>query len=130
MFDARMRTIDEFNREKKFGAARVEMEKAVQAFNEQLRIHPDDPEVLNRIAWILATNDLDRERALQLAKRAATLAPGKSQMLATVAECHYRLGHYEEAIAIQTELLAREPGNDDYWKQLQKFKDAKQKAGR
>ena len=130
LFDARMRTIDEFNREKKFAAAQAEMQRAIQGFNEQLRVHPDDPDVLTHIAWILATNDLDRERALLLAKRAATLAPGRSQMLATVAECHYRLGHYEEAIAIETELVAREPANDEYWRQLQKFKDAKQKAGR
>lgn len=129
-FDARMRAIDEFNHEKNFAAARAEMTRAVGDLNEQLRSHADDPDVLNRIAWTLATNDMDRERALQLAKRAATLAPGRTQMLNTVAECHYRLGHFDEAIAIETELLAREPGNDDYWRQLQKFKDAKQKAGR
>ena len=130
LFDARMRTIDEFNAKKNFAAARTEMERVVQAINAQLRSHPDDPDVLTRVAWILATHDLDRERALELAKRAAVLAPGRLQILDTVAECHYRLGHYDEAIAIETELVAKEPANDDFWKQLQKFREAKQKSGR
>ena len=47
-----------------------------------------------------------------------------------MAECHYRLGHFSEAIAIESELVSKEPANDDFWKQLQKFKDAKQKGSR
>ena len=64
----------------------------------------------------------------ELAKRATALASGNSHMLNTLAECHYRLGHFDEAIAIESELAAKEPANDEYWKQLQKFKDARQKS--
>ena len=130
LIEDRLRAIEQFNKDKNYSAAREEMLRVAEEYNRQLRAHPDDPDLLNRAAWNLSTYDIDKERALQLAKRAATLAPGRREMLATMAECHYRLGHYDEAIAIETELLAKEPANDEYWKQLQKFKDARQKAGR
>ncbi len=129
LFDAHMRSIDEFNRKKNFSAAQEEMKRAVNDLNDELHRKPDDPEVLNSVAWVLATHDIDRERALELAKRAAKLAPEKLYILDTMAECQYRLGHYEEAIAIEANLVTKEPGNDSYWKQLQKFKEAKERMG-
>ena len=47
-----------------------------------------------------------------------------------MAECHYRLGHYDEAISIEAELVTKDPTNDGFWKQLQKFKEAKARSGR
>ena len=129
LMDARMRTIDEFNKAGNFRAARVEMERVVSSFNNELRLKPDDPDVLNDIAWQLATHDIDKPRALELAKRAAVLAPTRTDILDTMAECHFRLGHYDEAIAIESNLVSKEPANDQYWKQLQKFKDAKGRSG-
>jgi len=122
LLEARMESIARFNANKQYSAAQEETQRVVEALNGQLRDHPDDPEVLNRVAWILTTYDLAKERALELAKRAATIAPGKSNILDTMAECHYRLGHVQEAIAIESVLVAKEPGNDHYWRQLQKFK--------
>jgi len=55
LLDARMRTIDEFNRERKFDAAREEMKRLAAMFNDQLKLRPDDPDLLNSIAWTLAT---------------------------------------------------------------------------
>jgi uncharacterized Ntn-hydrolase superfamily protein len=130
LFDARMRSIDEFNHQRRFTAAREEMQRAIQSFNEDLRKRPDDPELMNDIAWALATHDIDLDRAITLAKRAAVLAPGKPHILSTLAECHYRLGHFDEAVAIGAELITKDPSNDEYWKQLQKFKEAKQRGAR
>jgi len=122
LLEARMQSIARFDANKQYSAAQEERKRVVEALNNQLRDHPDDAEVLNRVAWILTTYDLAKERALELAKRAATIAPGKSNILDTMAECHFRLGHVQEAIAIESELVAKEPGNDHYWRQLQKFK--------
>ena len=130
LLDARLRSVDELNRKKRFDAAREEMQRIVSSFNEQLRSRPDDPELLNNIAWALATHDLDKERALELAKRAVRLAPDKPGYFDTMAECHFRLGHYDEAVAIEAELVTKDPTNDSYWKQLQKFKEGKQRGNR
>ncbi len=127
---ARMRSIEQFNRNRNYRAADGEMKRIVEGFNAELRSRPDDPEVLNRVARALAVNDIDRERALELAKRAVLLAPGRNDLMDTMAECHYRLGHYDEAIAIESDLVSKEPSNDVFWRQLQKFKEAKQKSGK
>ena len=127
LLDARIRTIDNLNKNKKFIQADEEKKRLIDLMNAQLRSKPDDPEILNNIAWILASNDLDHERALELAKRAVKLSPQKLSYLDTMAECHYRLGHFDEAIAIESELVTKDPTADEYWKQLQKFKEAKPK---
>lgn len=127
--DAQMRSVEMFNKTKNFRAARAILQQVAASLNAQLRDRPDDPEVLNSVAWTLATNDIDKVRALELAKRAATLSPKDHRILDTLAECHFRLGNFDAAIAIEAELVTKEPANDEYWKQLQKFKDAKQKAG-
>jgi predicted Zn-dependent protease len=129
LFDARMRSVEAFRSDRNFAAAEREMQRLVGSMNAMLRDRPDDPEVLDRVAWTLATNAIDPARALELAKRAATLAPGKPGYLHTLAQCHFALGHMDEAIAIEAELVTKEPGNDEYWRQLQKFKEAKAKAG-
>jgi uncharacterized Ntn-hydrolase superfamily protein len=129
LFETRLRIIDELNRKKKFILADEERKHLAESLNSQIRLRPDDPELLSKIALILTTSELDKERALELAKRAVKLTPDKLSYLDTMAECHFRLGHYEEAIAIETELVTKDPTNDNYWKQLQKFKEAKQKAG-
>lgn len=130
LLNARMRAIDDFNSKRKFTAAEIEKKRMTEGLNNELRSKPDDPESLNRIAWILAINDIDRIRALELSKRAVKLAPTNLDFLNTMAECHYRQGNYDEAIAIESELVGKDPSNEQYWKQLQKFKEAKQRIPR
>ncbi len=127
LMDARLRSIEGFNRLRKFDLGREELKRVVAALNEELRRKPDDPETLRRIAWVLATNEIDRERALELAKRAATLAPQSTAILSTLAECHYRLGHFDEAIAIASRLVEMSPANDLYWRQLRTYKEAQER---
>ncbi|MBI5020215.1 MAG: DUF1028 domain-containing protein [Ignavibacteriales bacterium] len=125
LFEARFRTIAEFEKQKKYIAADVERKRVTEQFNAQLRSRPDDPKMLNQIALFLTTNNIDKIQALEIAKRAARLAPADLNVLNTLAECHYQLQHYDEAIAIQSELVAKDPSNDLFWKQLQKIKEAK-----
>jgi uncharacterized Ntn-hydrolase superfamily protein len=128
--ESRMRAVESFRKDRNFAAADQEMQRLVGSMNALLRDHPDDPAVLSQVAWTLATNAIDPVRALELAKRAATLSPGVPSYLHTLAQCHFALNHFDEAIAIESELVTKEPGNDEYWKQLQKFKDAKARLGR
>ena len=123
--DARMRSIDAFNAAGNFSAARSETERMVAEFNNELRLRPDDAGLMARIARVLAAHDIDKIRALELAKRAATLSPGSGDILDALAECHFALGHTDEAIAIETSLVAKEPANDDFWKHLQRYKEGR-----
>lgn len=125
LLERRMETIANFNRNRQFAAAQEETRRVVDALNAELRDHPDDPEVLNRVAWILSTNNLARERALELAQRAAKLEPGALHIMDTLAECHYQLGQFDQAIAIASDLVAKDPGNEHYFNQLRKFREAR-----
>ena len=129
LMEARFRTIDEFNAQRNFSAAREETKRAVDLLNAEIRRKPDDPEALNSVAWTLATHNIDGVRALELVQRAAKLAPDKTYIRDTMAECHFRLGHLDEAIAIEAELVTKDPSNDAYWKQLKKFREAKLNPG-
>jgi uncharacterized Ntn-hydrolase superfamily protein len=130
LVDANLRSADALQADGKYTESQAVIQRVVAALNIQLRDRPDDPDVLNNVAWTLATHDIDRARALELAKRAVKLAPKRTDILDTMAECHFRLGNFDEAIAIESELVSRDPSNDGFWKQLQKFKDAKQHSGR
>lgn len=119
--ESRMESVDRFNRNKQFAAAQEETRRVVEYMNSLLRDRPDDPGVLNSVAWTLATYDIAKERAVELAKRAVTIAPGNLEYMDTLAECHFRMGQRDQAVAIASEIVAKDPGNAYYRGQLQKF---------
>ncbi len=102
--------------------------KALDAYRHALRLAPDDPEILNNIAWLLATADDPRFRkpkeALLYAQKAASLK-AESHILDTLAECFYVNGFYKQAIATEKEALRRAKRNKQYYRrQLQRFQRA------
>jgi Zn-dependent protease with chaperone function len=99
-----------------------------EAYERSLQLKPDNPHVLNNLAWLYATCEdkrfRDPERALMLAKAAAAISAAP-HILDTLAESYYLNGYYEEAIAAETRArdLARE--NRSYYEgQLEKFRKA------
>ncbi len=129
LFDARWRSIDALNQDQKFDNARALLKRVVASMNEELRLKPDDPQTLGRIAFALATHNVDRPRALELAQRASKLAPASATILNVLAECYYQLNRYDEAISVESQLVAKDPANPLYFNQLKKFRDAKENAG-
>ncbi len=128
LFDDEWKSIDEFNAERKFEVARAQLKRVVASMNEELRLKPDDPETLSRIALALATHNVDKPRALELAQRASGLAPASPGILNILAECNFQLNHFDDAIAIEAKLLASDPSNEIYRHQLMKFQTAKEKG--
>lgn len=63
---------------------------------------PDNPFVLNNLAWMYATaKDTDirnGEKALTYAQEALMIAPGSYEVWSTLSEAHYINGNYEEAL--------------------------------
>ena len=100
--------------------------KAKWAYENILRLHPDDGVALNNLAWILATAQdntlLDYPRALALAKRAVGIERSPT-FLDTLAEAYYVNGLYDQALEIIKEALEKASENRDYLaRQLKKFK--------
>ncbi len=107
-----------------------QFEKAAAAYLRALEMEPENPDILNNLAWLYATAE-DREfrkprEALLFAMKAANIRPD-SYILDTLAECFFVNGYIEKAIETEKEALERAASNRDYYrKQLEKFNRALQ----
>ena len=99
-----------------------------QAYEKALTLNPDNPHVLNNLAWLYATSDdlsyRNSKRALKLSKKAATLLKAP-HILDTLAESYFVNGKYEEAVDAELRALELVKSNrSHYMKQLEKFQKA------
>lgn len=99
-----------------------------QAYEKALSLNPDNPHVLNNLAWLYATCDdlsfRNSIRALKLSKKAVTLLKAP-HILDTLAESYFVNGKYEKAIAAELRALELVKSNRSHYnKQLEKFRKA------
>ncbi|MCP4745745.1 MAG: tetratricopeptide repeat protein [Desulfobacteraceae bacterium] len=102
--------------------------KAVYAWEQALKLFPDNAEIMNSLAWVLAITEdqkiADPVRALELVSKAVNLKRA-SHILDTYAEALYLNGRIEEAIKIEEEAIELDPKNMlIFKKQLIKFQKA------
>lgn len=101
--------------------ARREHERVAGLLTRTLARPDADAGTLNALAWFAATQDLHLDEALIAAERAATLEPKDSNILDTLAEVHFRMGHEDAAIAVMKRAIEISP-DDAYLKgQLARF---------
>jgi putative PEP-CTERM system TPR-repeat lipoprotein len=71
---------------------------AIGQYEDVLRSHPDQPIVLNNLAWALGqTKD---PKALGVAERAAALAPGSAEVLDTLGMLHLQSGDAKRGLEV------------------------------
>ena len=104
---------------------------AINNYETALKISPNNPHILNNLAWILATCEItalqNPIKALSLAKKAAALQIDSPHILDTLAECYFVNGKYSQAVDAEIKALEMTNKNEDkdYFKsQLQKYKNA------
>jgi len=102
--------------------------ETIKAYEQSLRLNPDNPYALNNLAWLYATCEdetfQDPEKALALAKKAAGLK-GAPHIFDTLAESYYVNGQFEMALLAGTRALETATTNRAYYQnQVKKFKDA------
>ena len=99
-----------------------------RAYETSLKLKPNNPHVLNNLAWLYATSEdpqyRDPKRALTLAKAAAAIIL-EPHILDTLAEAYYINGMYSQALeaARHAQKLARD-NRAYYEEQVEKFKRA------
>jgi uncharacterized Ntn-hydrolase superfamily protein len=108
----------------------VFLERAHSLLKRALREDIKSPEVLNSLAWEFALRKVFVKETLEAARRAHLLAPEDPNIMDTYAEAHYAAGNYEEAVRWEKEALKKEPGNEFFKKQLEKFERALKEKGR
>lgn len=116
--------------EASLGGVLLELGRYREAEQWLLKAHaalPEDPVILNNLAWFYATSPpphFKPEAALSLAKAAAERAP-EPYILDTLAEAYHVNGRQEEALRAIDEALAKSPANRDYFlKQKTKMEGA------
>ena len=93
--------------------------RAVGFFKDAVRVSPDDPAIVNEVAWTLTVSDLDglkRERyALNIMEEMMTInddARQRPEYLDTWAAACAANGDFERAVEIQQEALAAATGQE------------------
>lgn len=95
---------------------------AVAAYRDALRLAPDQPTVLNNLAWTLRDDPAAMEEALALATRAVMLDPQSDSAWDTLAELRWRAGDAAAAIeAIERALAIDSAQRALYQQRLEKY---------
>ena len=97
-----------------------------QAYEASLKLSPENPNVLNNLAWLYATAEdphfRNPARALDLAKAAAGLLE-EPHILDTLAECYFVNGQYAKALETAQHALRLARENRTYYQeQVEKFR--------
>jgi tetratricopeptide (TPR) repeat protein len=108
--------------------SRNEYRETAAAYERSLALEPQNPHVLNNLAWLYATSEdvsvRHPERALSLAQQAAALDPSP-RVLDTLAECHFVNGNLEAALQFARRALDAATEDQAYFQaQLERFRHA------
>jgi Zn-dependent protease with chaperone function len=100
---------------------------AIRHLESALHLDPDNPEIMNNLAWILATTReapfFQPHRALALAEKAAR-ASRQAHILDTLAEVYHANGRDKEALSAAKQALTLASGDRSYYRrQVEKFRD-------
>ncbi|HET9952178.1 MAG TPA: DUF1028 domain-containing protein [Candidatus Eisenbacteria bacterium] len=120
--EAHLRYAEEEERAGKTELAALERSRVGEALRRAVARGENDPQNLNSLAWVCATNDMYLPEAIAAAERAVSLEPKDTSILDTLAECYFRAGKSDKAIETMGRALALAP-DDSYLKsQMARFR--------
>jgi tetratricopeptide (TPR) repeat protein len=90
----------------------------------------NDPQFLNSFAWTMSEIGKNLDEALSSAKKAVELSKEDPQVLDTLAEIYYKMGDSKSAVATIDKAIAKEPSDEYYKRQKEKFLTTKSKTGK
>ncbi|HEY7727901.1 MAG TPA: DUF1028 domain-containing protein [Candidatus Eisenbacteria bacterium] len=123
--EAHLRYAEAYERAGRTSLAALERERVGQALGRALQRSGNDASTLNGLAWVCATNNVHLDEALRAAEQAQALEPKSAEILDTLAEVHYRMGHQEQAIEIETRALGLSPDDEYLRGQLARFRSGR-----
>jgi uncharacterized Ntn-hydrolase superfamily protein len=102
-------------------------ERTLDILERALNSDIKDANVFNNLAWEFAIRKKFPEKTLLAAKKANELAPEDPNIMDTLAEAYYAMGDYKNAIYWEKMAIEKEPDNQFFRKQLEKFQKALKK---
>lgn len=100
------------------------VEAASKHYRDRIAEQPDEANLYNNLAWLLANADRELEEARRLSQKSLELAPDSAAYLDTLAEIHLRLGQPARAVEFQKQAVELEPESLDLAERLKKFEAA------
>jgi len=99
--------------------------EAVVSYEKGLQIVPDNPDILNNLAWVLLIAEdadvRDPQRALSLALRAVSIK-SEGYIWDTLALAYWQNGSADKALKAETQAITVDPENRQYYeKQMGKY---------
>jgi len=88
--------------------------EARQAYEECLRVNPNNAQVLNNLAYLMAETNADLDVALNYAQKARGLMPNLGEITDTYGWILLKKGLAEQAIPVFQDLVSRVPTNASY----------------
>jgi len=122
LIDAHGRIGDRLKKEGKNKLAELEYSRALEIMDEALKESPNDPDLLNNIAWFMGLRDIRLEEAKKLIDKAMALRPDDANILDTGALIYYKLGDKKKAIELEERALKLDPKNEYFRKMLMKYR--------
>jgi len=81
-------------------------------------------DLLNSVAWELAVADRHLDIALEFAEQAVSNSPGRAEIWDTLAEVHFRLKNYREAVKAQKKAVEIDPDQSSFRERLEMMEAA------
>jgi len=95
-------------------------EESLAAYEKALNLEPDNPEILNNLAWLLITSSdpivSDPKRSLSLALKASSLQPKTGFVLDTLASAYWANNMLDEAVETEEKAIDSDPMNHLFYK--------------
>jgi tetratricopeptide (TPR) repeat protein len=99
-------------------------ERAEADFLKALELQPEQPDVLNYLAYSWVEKGINQERALQMLERAVQLRPNSGHIIDSLGWALFKLGRFEDAVPLlerAVELMPEDPVlldhlGDAYWR--------------
>jgi tetratricopeptide (TPR) repeat protein len=88
--------------------------EARQAYEACLRVNPNNAEILNNLAYLMAETNADLDQALSYAQKARGLNPGLGEISDTYGWILLKKGLTEQALPVFQDLVSRVPTNASY----------------
>ncbi|MEO0247305.1 MAG: DUF1028 domain-containing protein [candidate division WOR-3 bacterium] len=125
LLDAYGRIGDLYAKEGKKDKAELEYKKAMQIMEQVLSENPDDPDLLNEVAWFMVLRDIRLKDARMLIDKAMAIKPDDANILDTAALIYFKLGMRKKAIELESRACSLDPENKYFKEMLEKFKKGK-----
>jgi tetratricopeptide (TPR) repeat protein len=89
-------------------------EEARKAYEEVIKLQPDNVEALNNLAYLKADNGVDLDQALAYAQRAQQKRPNDPNVIDTLALIYMRKNLTDDSLRMLRDLVNKTPGNPTF----------------